>query len=636
MKKIYLIILVLLLSIDATVFAEDVSIDINGNTVIGTSNSNANFEVTGASTEDAIVGVASGTGTAGVYGSRSDNSNYGILGYDSYGVFGYSESGYAGYFDGNTHITGNLTVGGSIGYTETDPVFSAWDKSTGISIIESQITDLDHFTNVDETDPLFSVWDKSTGISITESQITDLNHFTNADETDPLFSSWDKSTDIQIAESQIIDIDKYSSAEVDAMIASLNARIAALENPSENKHWDVPRSVGTGYSPQVSSDSSGNAIAVWQQYNGSISDIYAKRYVAGMGWSTAEVIETGTGNAYSPQISFDSSGNAIAVWRQYNGSDDLIYANRYVAGSGWGTAEVIDAGTGDSYSPQISVDSSGNAVAVWWQYNGSTYDIYANRFVASTGWGTAEVIETGTGSAYSPQISVDNSGNAIAVWEQFSGPSYDIYASRFVAGSGWGTAEVIETGTGSAYSPQVGFDSSGNAIAVWQQYTGSIRDIYASRYVDGIGWGTAEVIETITGDSYSPQISFDSSGNAIAVWEQSSGSADLIYANRYAAGIGWGTAEVIETGTENAYSPQISVNSSGNAIAVWEQYSGSADLIYSNRYVAGLGWGTAEVIEAGTGDSYSAQISLDSNGNAIAVWEQYTGSGDLIYANRFW
>ena len=119
------------------------------------------------------------------------------------------------------------TVTGTI--TETDPVFSAWDKSTGISITESQISDLNHFTNADETDPAytadsssikegvrswnnslakkispadtarwnnklnsesdpeFTAWDKSTGISITESQISDLTHFTNADETDPRF-----------------------------------------------------------------------------------------------------------------------------------------------------------------------------------------------------------------------------------------------------------------------------------------------------------------------------------------------------------------------------------------------------------------------------------------------------------------
>ena len=103
--------------------------------------------------------------------------------------------------------------------TETDPVFSAWDKSTGISITESQISDLDHFTNVDETDPVFgasiasgitgtdttnwnnkldsytetdpvfSAWDKNTGISITESQISDLDHFTNTDEADPTFTA---------------------------------------------------------------------------------------------------------------------------------------------------------------------------------------------------------------------------------------------------------------------------------------------------------------------------------------------------------------------------------------------------------------------------------------------------------------
>ncbi|MCP3925114.1 MAG: hypothetical protein GY714_21265, partial [Desulfobacterales bacterium] len=70
---------------------------------------------------------------------------------------------------------------------ETDPLFTGWDKSTGISITESQISDLDHFTNDDETDPVYGAWDKSTGISITESQISDLTHFTNDDETDPVY-----------------------------------------------------------------------------------------------------------------------------------------------------------------------------------------------------------------------------------------------------------------------------------------------------------------------------------------------------------------------------------------------------------------------------------------------------------------
>ncbi len=46
-------------------------------------------------------------------------------------------------------------------YDEIDPAFTAWDKSSGISIIESQISNLQHFTTQDEIDPLFSGWDKN-------------------------------------------------------------------------------------------------------------------------------------------------------------------------------------------------------------------------------------------------------------------------------------------------------------------------------------------------------------------------------------------------------------------------------------------------------------------------------------------
>jgi len=62
------------------------------------------------------------------------------------------------------------------------------DGSSLTGLTESQITDLTHFTTGDEADPIFTAWDKSTGISITESQITDLTHFTTGDEADPIYS----------------------------------------------------------------------------------------------------------------------------------------------------------------------------------------------------------------------------------------------------------------------------------------------------------------------------------------------------------------------------------------------------------------------------------------------------------------
>lgn len=43
--------------------------------------------------------------------------------------------------------------------SESDPVFSAWDKTTGISITESQISDLGSYLTT-ETDPIYAAWDK--------------------------------------------------------------------------------------------------------------------------------------------------------------------------------------------------------------------------------------------------------------------------------------------------------------------------------------------------------------------------------------------------------------------------------------------------------------------------------------------
>lgn len=190
-------------------------------------------------------------------------------------------------------------------------------------------------------------------------------------------------------------------------------------------------------------------------------------------WGMAKVIgETGY-DAESPQIAMDSSGNAIAVWSEASGNG--IWANRYVVGSGWGTAEII--GTA-SYTgqPQIAIDSAGNAIAVWVQ----TDCLCAKQYVVGSGWETAKHIDTdGTGSAGSPQIAMDPAGNAIAMRDKYDGSRSGIWANRFVAGSGWGTAKPIDTDeAGNAYRPQIAMDATGNAIAGWRQDT----DIWANRF----------------------------------------------------------------------------------------------------------------------------------------------------------
>ncbi len=352
-------------------------------------------------------------------------------------------------------------------------------------------------------------------------------------------------------------------------------------------------------------------------------------------WGKAMSIEMGGGNAYYPRIAVDSSGNAVAVWVQ-NDEINSICANRYVAGIGWQTAALV-ASAGNASDPRVAVDPSGNAIAVWEQDNGIQENIWANRYDVKTGaWGTTKPVETDAGHAFDPQIAVDPSGNAIAVWVQNDGTWDNIWANQFNATTGaWGTAELIEANAGNAGSPQVAVGPSGNAIAVWVQNDEIGNGIFASRYDVNTGaWGTAELIETGKGDAGDPRVAVDASGNAIAVWQQHDGTRDGIWANRYDVKTGtWGTAELIETGAGGAGSPQVAVDTFGNAIAVWVEGVGN---VWANRFNATTGaWGTAELIGMGPGGADSPQIAVDPSGNAIAVWVQNNGVRNGIWANRF-
>ena len=300
-------------------------------------------------------------------------------------------------------------------------------------------------------------------------------------------------------------------------------------------------------------------------------------------WGTAELIETGAGFAGSPQVAFDDHGNALVVWVQYDGTDAVynIMANRF-NGTSWGTAQLIETGAGNATAPQVAFDDQGNAIAVWVQYDGTgaVTNIMANRF-NGTSWGTAELIETGSGDAFSPQVAVDGSGNVLAVWEQSDGIVYNVWGNRF-NGTSWSTAELIETDAGNANAPQVAFDGSGNAIVVWVQSDGVVYNVWSNRF-NGTSWGTAELIEIGAGNANVPQVAFDNSGNALAVWRQNDGSVDSIWASRF-TGTSWGTAELIETGAGNATAPQVAFDDQGNALAVWHQSDGVVDNIMANRF----------------------------------------------------
>jgi hypothetical protein len=88
-----------------------------------------------------------------------------------------------------------------------------------------------------------------------------------------------------------------------------------------------------------------------------------------------------TGDALNPQVAVHPNGNATAVWRQSDGTQDNSWSNWYTAGVGWGVAELLETDdAGHALDPQVAVDPYGRATVVWHQSDGTRTNIWSNRF----------------------------------------------------------------------------------------------------------------------------------------------------------------------------------------------------------------------------------------------------------------
>ena len=175
--------------------------------------------------------------------------------------------------------------------------------------------------------------------------------------------------------------------------------------------------------------------------------------------------------------------------------------------------------------PQNVTDVNGNTTAVWEEYDGTRFNIWTMRRVAGESWGTASLLETdNAGDAYSPQVAVDGIGNVTAVWKQFDGKRFKIYANRYVNSTGWEGVKQVDDGVaslGNASAPLVTCDAAGYAMVGWQETDGSNAKTWVNRHAGDAGWGSAKQLTTNAVSTDYPHFAFDAAGLITVVTEKS-------------------------------------------------------------------------------------------------------------------
>jgi hypothetical protein len=341
---------------------------------------------------------------------------------------------------------------------------------------------------------------------------------------------------------------------------------------------------GDVYEPSVAVDAAGNAIAVWVQprRGTSVASVWTNRYEVGSGWGEAHIIGTAEYGVRDPRIAMDATGDALVVWTD----DGVVWVDRYSVASGWGEPEPVSpypgTGWGLLFAPQVVFGPAGDAMIVWDEFDIVDKELtpigaWSSRYEPGSGWRTAERMDA-NGEGHYPSVAFDPYGDAIAVYVRDD----QVWSARqfFV---GWQDPVEIEfPGPGTPEDLQIACDGAGNAVAIWTARTHRAdgeqvkpdQNIWLARY-DSFEeeWETARPMEPRdVWQVGSPRIVLDEMGHALAVWWAEGIDGSGVRSARMVVGSDW--SPPIWMG--RSYELSLAMNSTGRAVLLSNSWNPAA------------------------------------------------------------
>ena len=368
--------------------------------------------------------------------------------------------------------------------------------------------------------------------------------------------------------------------------------------------------------PDVTSDNSGGAIAIYQVRNaGDSRELYAQRVSSEGDLLCGEkgmLIDSGYGGGCGGllRIVNDGSGGAITAWKAYPTNPDLE------SPTGERVQKVVTV---------IRVDSQGR---ILWQKEVKSFDIVDHMI--SDGAGGVIIACDDYSSRYLHIQKVDTEGDF--PWDE---DGVSIYCEEYQNNS-----------------LELASDGSGGAIVTYCESIAETEGRIFAHRVDSDGnlsWGQDGVLLYTTPKEIAGQeirVTSDGSGGVIVVWQQSDWGWPKLYdicVQRVDADgdILWqseGTPVFIRSQMGHAADPTLVSDGSGGAIVFWESgMSIYAQRLNSNGETLWAKWGI-QVWQDGDIARLTYKVESDASGGALIVW-YYIGStladkGEILRAQR--
>ena len=355
---------------------------------------------------------------------------------------------------------------------------------------------------------------------------------------------------------------------------------------------------GGADSPVIQSDRQGNVTAAWVR-NGVVQARYRP---AGSGWGPVQDLSDISASASAPQLAVGNNGNAIVAWANYSGAVQRVeQATRPTGSPVFASRAFVSPNAGSSIYgiPRVAMDAAGDAIVLWQQYidvGGGVFHwlMRTNDRPVNTAFDPNATVNRSptTGDAGSAQywVRMAPNGRAIALWDfaegSGAGSQYIQYADRtvgatFATGSWSGTGRA-SSATQNAFDASLALDDAGNAVSAWSIYDGSNYILQGATRQGFGGFGNLSPLSSTGGSVYSSVMAGSPNGNAVVLWNGSSGSDPAIFGAYRRPGNALGNVDVPltthpPTGSSTYYdTPDIALDNQGNGIGLVAQTNSTA------------------------------------------------------------
>jgi hypothetical protein len=419
---------------------------------------------------------------------------------------------------------------------------------------------------------------------------------------------------------------------------------------------------GNPVSSRVALSANGDGFAVWLAHDGTRRNLWANRYrAATAAWESPAPIEATGADIGDFDLTVDASGNAVVAWHEVPTSrpswaDGMVMSARFNAGAGaWAAPVLLNA---EARQPRVASNATGAVLAVYVQDR-----LVRGRFFDPVGdtWQPEAAIEQntiGVGESSNPLALVDGSGHALVYWRNTRTGVEALGSSYFWRGNGgWPQLAPGETGLlggvagsfvrGTLQDLQLTAAGDGNFLAAWGNTDMSSNDnsdqaaILVARFTSGTrAWSAVQTLVPDRGQNIQLQrMGSDARGKALVLWTETVGARRALKALRVDdAGAACGAVHVIDSAVGGgAARADLGVDPQGLAIAIWQQFEGgnaddgSRSNIAINRFDGATGWADATFAETQPGNAISPHASA-SGGRALLGWIQAEEGANRVKA----